>query len=121
MNTRQRLFVSALFEYPTIAQAATAAGISERTARNYLHNTEVLEAIRETEAAALAATQRRLVKLSQDAVGVLDNALNDVTAGQNTRLRAADLILQRLLQIREAVGIEERLAELETLLNDRRR
>jgi len=119
MNNRQRLFVSAIFEYPTIAQAATAAGISERTARNYLHNVEVLAAIREAEAGALDAIQRSLTALAQDAVGALQDALTDDDAVVSVRIRAADLILQRLLQVREAVGIEQRLSELEALLGKR--
>lgn len=116
MNTRQRLFVSALFEQPTITAAAAAAGISTRTARTYLHNTEVLAALRDLESAALDAIQRRLVSLSGDAVTALAAALTDADAGAGVRVRAADLILQRLLQIREAVGVENRLAELEAMI-----
>ncbi len=119
MNSRQRRFVSALFECSTIAEAAARAGVSERSSRNYLRDPEVLAAIREADADALNTLQRNLMRLTQDAIQAFEDAVTGDESGTPLRTRAGDLIVQRLMQVREHVTIEDRLSELETLLNDR--
>ena len=119
MTPRQQTFITALFEHNTIRAAAESVGVTDRTARRWLSDPEIIAALREAEAGALDAIQRGLTRLAQDAVGALADALTDDDAGVSVKVRAADLILQRLLQIREAVGIEERLSELEARLGER--
>jgi hypothetical protein len=119
MTPRQQAFISALFEHSTIRAAAESVGVTDRTGRRWLADPEIIGALREAEAGALDAIQRSLTQLAADAVGALADALTDGDAGAAVKVRAADLILQRLLQFREAVGIEDRLLELEARLNDR--
>ncbi len=116
MTPRQTAFVGALFQSETIQAAAESIGISTRTARRWLQLPAIRAAILEAEADALAETTRGLLRLSREAVNTLGDTMTDQDAAAGARIRAADVVLARLLQLREAVGIEDRLAELERLL-----
>ena len=70
------------------------------------------------EAEALAALSRTLVALGDQAVAVLRDAMRDSTAPINARLRAADMVLSRLLQLRELVNLDRRLSNLEARVNE---
>ncbi len=70
-------------------------------------------ALHAAEADALAAVSRRLVRLADTAATTLEAAMHDEAAPIATRVRAADAVLSRLLQLRELVVLESRVAELE--------
>jgi len=72
-----------------------------------------LEAVRMAEAGALDELSRSLVRLGRSAAGTLETAMDDPTAPWATRVRAADAVLGRLLQLRELATLEGRVAELE--------
>jgi len=65
------------------------------------------------EAEALAESTRRLVNLSGQALDTITEVMTDETAPAAVRLRAADTVLARLLQLRELVTLEDRIAALE--------
>ncbi len=73
-------------------------------------------ALHDAETAALTGVSRALVRLADRAVATLEGAMNDATAPMSVRLRAADAVLGRLLQLRELVTLEERVKELEERL-----
>jgi len=70
-------------------------------------------ALHAAEADALAAVSRRLVRLADTAATTLEAAMHDEATPVATRVRAADAVLSRLLQLRELVSLEERVRELE--------
>lgn len=110
---RKQKFVLALFQYPTVKAAAAACGIAERTAHYWLDEPEVIAALRKAEGDALEETTRGLLRLSGDAVTTLGDAMTDQDAATGAKIRAADIVLSRLLQLRELVTLEERIAALE--------
>lgn len=118
MKPRQQRFIGALFEYPTIRAAAESVGVTDRTARRWLNDPEIIGALQEAEGAALAETTRRLVALSAEAVNTLGDAMADEDATTGARIRAADIVLARLLQLRELVTLEERVTALEGKVNN---
>lgn len=118
MTPRQRRFVAALFQYPTIKAASAAVGITDRTARNWLTDSEIITALRQSEVDALAGTTRGLLRLAAEAVNTLGDAMSDGDAPASARIRAADIVLARLLQLRELVTLEERVTRLEEALGD---
>ena len=73
-------------------------------------------ALHEAEAVALAEVSRGLVALASAAIGTVAATLTDPETSPAVRLRAADVTLGRLLQVRELVSLEERLTELEARL-----
>ena len=63
--------------------------------------------------ASLENLSRGLVTLGGRALEVLAAALDDPTTNQAAKVRAADIILSKILALRELVDLEERISELE--------
>ncbi len=116
LTPKQRAFVRALLTERDTRAAARAVGIGETTAYRWLRAPHVRAAIFETEGAALEAATRGLLRLASEAVNTLDAAMSDQEAATGARIRAADIVLARLLQLRELVQIEARVTALETAL-----
>ncbi len=119
LTPKQHKAVTALLTTPDLAAAATAASVSRETVYRWMREPAFQSAIREAEAAALAAVSRSLVRLAQRATATLEEAMSDTTAPLSVRLRAADAVLGRLLQLRELVTLETRVAELEARATER--
>jgi len=71
-------------------------------------------AVHEAEAAALDDLSRVLVGLGRTAVATLGAAMSESGTPAATRVRAADVTLSRLLQLRELAQLEARVQALET-------
>ena len=62
---------------------------------------------------SVRAFEHAVLGLADAAVRTLARAMNDESAPLSIRVRAADAVLGRLLQLRELVILEERVRELE--------
>ena len=113
LTAKQRGFVRALLTERDVRAAARAAGIAERTAHRWLRLEALQAAIVDAEADALAVATRGLVRLAADAVNTLGDAMTDKDAATGARIRAADILLTRLPQLRELVTLEGRVSKLE--------
>ncbi len=113
LTLKQRKAVAALLTEPDTTAAAKAAGVSRDTVYRWLTEPAFQAALRDAEAGALAAVSRSLVRLAERAAATLDGAMTDPEAASGTKVRAADIVLARLLQVRELVALETRVAELE--------
>jgi len=113
LSGKQRKALEALLHTGEVSHAATAAGVSRDTVYRWMKQPGFASAVREAEARALDEVSRVLIRLSRAAVGTLAGAMADREAPLGARVRAADITLNRLLQVRELATIEERLAALE--------
>ncbi len=113
LTLKQRKAVSALLTEPDTTAAAKAAGISRDSIYRWLAESAFQTALRDAEAGAIAAVSRSLVRLAERAAATLDRAMTDPAAASSTKVRAADVILARMLQLREGAVLEERVRELE--------
>lgn len=113
LTPKQRRAVAALVEHGEILAAADAADVSRSTLYQWLKTPAFMAALRDAEADALRSLTRSLVSLGKRATGVIAETMDDPKANASTRLRAADVVLTRLLQLRELVDLEERVAALE--------
>jgi len=113
LSPKQRRTVAALLTEPDTTAAAKAAGVSRDTLYRWLAEPAFQAALRDAEASAIAAVSRSLVRLAERAAATLDGAMTDPAAASSTKVRAADIVLARLLQVRELVALETRVAELE--------
>ena len=113
LTPKRRAFVRALLTERDTKAAAVAAGIAERTAYRWVADQDIQAAIVEGEGAALTEVTRGLLRLSSTALETLENAMGDDDATTSARVRAADIVLARLLQLRELVTLEDRIAALE--------
>jgi len=118
VTPKKRRAVEALLSESDVTQAAKAAGVSRNTLYRWMKEPDFMVAVANAEADALAGMSRALVKLGDQAVEVLRDAINDPETPVNTRLRAADTVFSRLLQLRELVNVEKRVTELEEHVSD---
>lgn len=120
VTLRQRRAVEALLTSGDVAAAAAAAAVSRKTVYRWLKQPAFRAELENAEAEALQALQRRLVALGARAGDVLEAAME---SGERTadRLRAADITLARLLQLRELVDWDARLSALEAQLAGKER
>lgn len=116
LTPKQQKFVTALVSELTVDAAAKAAGISRATAYRWLEQADVQLVVKEIERQAIEATARGLVALASQALTVLQEAMSDPVTPMATRVRAADAALNRLLQLRDLVSIEERISAIEARL-----
>jgi hypothetical protein len=81
-----------------------------------LRDADFQAALRQAEGDALRSLTRKLISLGSRATGVIESTMTDTDASAAVRLRAADTVLQRLLQLRELIDLEERVSSLEERL-----
>lgn len=113
LTPKKRAFVRAILAERDIRSAARSVGIGETTAYRWLKSDAIRAAILDAEADALEETTRGLLRLSAEAVNTLDDAMSDAEAPTGAKVRAADIVLARLLQLRELVTLENRVTDLE--------
>lgn len=118
MNTNQRRAIEALLSEATIRDAAEKAGLGETTLYRYLADPNFKAELRKRQNEALAAVTASLVGMSEKAVRVLRDVLDDPEIPPTAKVRAA---LGWLKEKREAVelgDLVDRVAALEQVLID---
>lgn len=113
LSARQRRAVEALLSTGEVSAAAQTVGVSRQTLYRWLAEPAFTAAVRSAEAQALDDLSRMLVRLGRTAAGTLARAMADPATPAATRVRAADAVLGRLLQLRELATLEARVGELE--------
>jgi phage terminase small subunit len=117
MTPKKRKAVAALLACPDITTAALKVGVSRETMYRYLHDPEIQAALEAAAQESLAQVSRALLDLGNQAVTTLGAALNDTEHPIAARIRAADIVLTRILQLREMVDYDRRITELEKRIN----
>lgn len=117
INSKQAQFVAALLQSRSVKDAATAAGISERTAARWLNeNPAVQAALRQTQDAALSQAARLAAGRAAGAISVLHAVMVGDDTGSMARIAAARELLRAALALSENVTTNERLAALEAAM-----
>lgn len=117
LTPAQRRALNALLSNRDARSAAAACGIPERTLYRWLRDPKFTRELREAEQTMLESTVRRLQQASEQAVDALQRGLVASEATQN-QLRAADIVLNRLLKAREILEIERRMDEIERRMDE---
>ena len=110
------MLIAALAATPSIRGAAEVAGIGERTAYRYLANALVRAAIAERQDAALAQVTAGLVEDLGAARRLLVDTLNNKSAADHVRVRAALGVLNSGLRLFEMLSLADRVTTLEQLV-----
>ena len=118
VTPRQRKAIEALLTHGTVSQAAKAAHVARKTIYAWLRQPAFRAALSEAEHLALDALQRTLVHLGDAAAHTLESAMLDADS-DSVKVRAADVVLSRLLQLRELVSLDARVAALEAKANEK--
>lgn len=113
-----RLLIACLLAHPTIAAAAKAANVSDRTIYRRLRSATFKAAL----------TDARGGKLREDGQPARDQMrasidrlvqLRDGAKHESTRLRAAQALLDLALKLNDVVEVAPKIAALEAALGDR--
>lgn len=112
LTTRQRRAVAALLSARDIKAAAAAANVGYNTLRTWLDDPAFVAELRSAEGQAIDAATRRLIDLQGQAIDALAEVLGS-GASAAVKVRAAAVVLDGLLRLRELRNIEERLSRLE--------
>ncbi len=112
LTPKQQKALNALLRGCTREASAREAGVHRRTLERWMRqNAAFQQALRDAERDALTRVSRRLAALAGQACDTLRDALAGNAAA--TQVRAADVVLQRLMTLRELVELEARVAALE--------
>ena len=112
ITPRQSIAIERLLNGGTIQAAADAAGVSRKTVYKWIDQPLFQAAINNAQAEAMARLSRALIALGGSAVETLEETMSDKNQPAAVRVRAADIVTNRLLTMRESVEFEARLAEL---------
>lgn len=113
LSGKQQKAVAALLATGEVKAAAAEVGVTRETLHRWLKQPGFLAAVRAAEAEALDELSRLLVRLGRTAAATIAKAMNDPSTPPATRVRAADVALGRLLQLRELAQLEARVQALE--------
>lgn len=117
LSPAQRRAIDALMASRNVADAAKVAGVGLRTLWRWMTQPAFMTALNQAQADALNTTIRLLSASSVDAVGVLADTMKDAAATDGAKLRAADVMLSRLVALKQTVDFETRLQALEIRTN----
>jgi len=109
----QRKALTALLTSWDTTKAAAVAGVSRDTVYRWMRLPAFREELQTATRASLENLSRGLVTLGSRALEVLEAALDDPKAKHAEKVRAADIILSKILALRELVDLETRISELE--------
>jgi hypothetical protein len=118
LTSRQRKALRSLLVRPTIQLAAEDCGTAESTLYRWLQEDDFRQALTKAEDDAIDHAARRLVRLTDAALGIIALAMGDSNAHMGIRLKAAELVLSNMLRLVELRTVEQRLADVEIRLNE---
>lgn len=116
LSTAQHRLIAALLVSRGVRAACDVAKVPERTAYRWLHEPRFQAALSSAEGGQIENAVRRLAALADKAIDELEAVLVDTEAPRSVKVRAAGLVLDQLLQLRELRNTEARLAALEAAL-----
>jgi hypothetical protein len=118
LGRKQEQAIAALLEKPTLGEAATAAGVDEKTLRRWLALPDFLAAYRQARAQVVEASIARLQQASGQAVDALTQCLSADRACD--RIRAAVAILEHAHRGVELMDLAGQVAELKRQIEELR-
>ena len=113
LTARQRKAIAALLASPTVSSAAETAGVSRSQLERWRRQPAFRAALAQAEADIIEEAARQLLKLQGTAIRVIARVMLDDNSHAGVRIRAAQLIVENTLRLREIVSLEERIAALE--------
>jgi transposase-like protein len=117
LSPKQQLALQSLLAGRTKSQTAAAVGVTPRTLSRWLADPAFHAALTNTADEAIANAADRLADALDSAVAVLAEVMANQDARDPDRLRAADLVIHRGLDLIQQKQLIERIAALEAKTN----
>ena|SRR5215472_4596058 len=105
--------VAALLSQRNVEEAAKAIGVGTNTLLRWMKEPEFDTAYRQAKRAAFSQSVARMHQATGAAVSTVLKIMVDPNAPASTRLRAADILLDRTAKAIEIEDVEARVTELE--------
>lgn len=105
MTTKQQKALAALIIHPTHEKAAEAAGITSKTLRKYMQDTEFKEAYTKAFEGLVETATRQAQQNLTPALSTLSSIAQDESQGANARIQAARTLLEYGLRLTEITDI----------------
>lgn len=118
LSPRQVNAIAALLSEPTLEKAAEKVGVSKRQLQRWLDDPYFKAELKATQAQAIDAACMQLAGAASEAIGVLKEIMNDPmpAKGAGSRVRAAAILLESLIRLKQFAEFDTRLAILEERL-----
>ena len=113
LSDRQLRAIEALLMSASVEDAARRSGLSARTVHRYLSSAEFAHAFRGRLRTRVEVASARLQSATRDAVECLVDVMNDQSASDGVRTRAAVSVIELSWRWIEANEFEDRLSVLE--------
>ena len=113
ITQKQKAALQALMQFTSRKEAAAAAGIGERTLREYLRDDAFMAELNKLYDDWMAECTEELQKAVKMAVNTLEGALSDENASIPAKIAAARIILETAPKYIELNNIIKRVDELE--------
>lgn len=113
LKPKQQQAIAAILSSGSITEAANQAGLNERTIYRWMTQDDFRAALYSEEDRVIDIAIRRLLNLSDKAINTFEELLGKEAANDNVKLRAAQLVIDNLIRLRELQTIDARLSELE--------
>ena len=114
-KTKQAKLIAALLDPAHRSQeaACAAVGVPVRTLQNWLLDPAFVAQLRKAEGDAIDESVRRLISVSAAADSTIVSIMTNRDNPPGIRLRAAGMVKESLVRLRELRNYEERLSALE--------
>jgi hypothetical protein len=111
--------LAALLTEKDVKTAAAKAGCGETTLHRWLReDADFKAALHAAEAQLIDTAVRRLAVVAGDALDVLTTIMKNKRTAAGVRVRAATVVMEQLIKLRELNNLEERIAALEASRGD---
>jgi len=117
LTGNQKKAIDALLGHNTVRAAAAAAGLAERTVHRYMTDPVFATELRRREGLLIDEGTRRLLREFEASIDTMATVRDDPEVTPAARLRAAQVIAEQLVKVRELRNVEERLTKLEAAIN----
>lgn len=119
LTARQTRAIELLLTGMPIKEVADSLNVSRGTVYRWLDQPKFNEVVNHEKSLIVERLSLTLANLGQRAVDTLKEALDDPSAGTSVRVRAADIVIAKILSLRELVEFEDRLNRLEEIVNQK--
>lgn len=110
--------IEGLLSHRDTQAAADHAGVNRSTIYRWLREDEVFtQALKKAESEAISTLGRELITLGSKASSAVEAVLDSPASTAAQKLRAAEIILNNILKLRELVDFEQRLSRVEEKIN----
>lgn len=116
LTPKQRKAMEVLITSGNVTEAAAAAGVSRETIYTWMRSDQVFQVEKDrASSASVVELSNRLNALAQQAISTLQQILMDPNAPAHARIRAADIIIGRQIQLYEMTDLVRRISKLENI------